>query len=162
MSAAAQAVDALPGSEFPLGATVRDGGTNFAMAAEAADGMMLCLFDGSGAETQIPLRDYDAGVWHSFVPGVGAGQACGYRATGPYDPARRVRCNPAMLLLDPYAQAFSGAVRFGPELYGYAGDDPDVPSDQISEIVHSEVPAHEGRLCLPATSVPLQTVKARQ
>ena len=26
--------------------------------------------------------DYDAGVWHVFVPGVGPGQAYGYRATG--------------------------------------------------------------------------------
>ena len=71
------------------------------------------------------LEDYDAGVWHGFVPGVGPGQAYGYRATGPYDPARGVRCNPAKLLLDPYARAIAGPVRFGPEVLGYAGDDPD-------------------------------------
>ena len=49
------------------------------------------------------------------MPGVGAGQAYGYRATGPYDPARGVRCNPAKLLLDPYARAISrrGPVRAG-------------------------------------------------
>ncbi len=68
---------ALPGSPFPLGATLRGGGTNFAVAS-AADGVLLCLFDTSGAETQIPLVDYDAGVWHGFLPGVGAGQAYGY------------------------------------------------------------------------------------
>ena len=81
-----------------------------------------------GAETQVPLRDYDAGVWHAFVPGIGAGQAYGYRATGPYDPAHGVRCNPAKLLLDPYARAFSGTVTFGPEVLGYSADDPDAPS----------------------------------
>ena len=127
-AAAGERMTALPGSQFPLGATPGEGGTNFAVASGVADGMLLCLFDEAGAETQIPLRDYDAGVWHGFVPGIGAGQAYGYRATGPYDPARGVRCNPAKLLLDPYAHAFSGSVTFGPEVLGYAGGDPDAPS----------------------------------
>ncbi len=87
-AAAGQAGTAVPGSPFPLGATLRDGGANFAVASGVADGMMLCLFGEGGAETQIPLRDYDAGVWHAFVPGIREGQAYGYRATGPYDPAR--------------------------------------------------------------------------
>ncbi len=124
----AQAVTALPGTQFPLGATTSSGGTNFAVASGVADGMVLCLFDAAGTETQIPLQDYDAGVWHVFVPGVGAGQAYGYRATGPYDPAHGVRCHPAKLLLDPYARAFSGTVTFGPEVLGYSTDDPDAPS----------------------------------
>ena len=127
-AAAGERLTALPGSQFPLGATPGEGGTNFAVASGVADGMLLCLFDEGGAETQIPLRDYDAGVWHGFVPGIGAGQAYGYRATGPYDPARGVRCNPAKLLLDPYAHAFSGSVTFGPEVLGYAEGDPDAPS----------------------------------
>ena len=111
---AAEAVGTLPGSQFPLGATVTDTGTNFAVASAVADGMLLCLFDAAGAETRIPIQDRDADVWHVFVPGVGvegsegARQAYGYRATGPYDPARGVRCNPAKLLLDPYARALRG------------------------------------------------------
>ena len=76
----------LPGSRFPLGATPGEDGTNFAVASTVADAMTLCLFDGAGAETQIPLQDYDAGVWHGFVPGVGPGQEYGYRAAGRYDP----------------------------------------------------------------------------
>ena len=124
--------NALPGSEFPLGATVTDAGTNFAVASEVADGMLLCLFDQAGAETQIPMRDYDAGVWHVLVPGVGAGQAYGYRATGPYDPAHGIRCNPAKLLLDPYARAFTGDVTFGPEVLGFSASDPDEPGDADS------------------------------
>src|SRR5215831_20786562 len=122
------AVEALPGSEFPLGATPQSGGANFAVASAVAEGVILCLFDDRGAETQIPLREYDAGVWHAFVPGVGPGQAYGYRATGPYDPGRGVRCNPQKLLLDPYARATTGSVRFGPEVLGYAVDDPGAPS----------------------------------
>jgi hypothetical protein len=42
---------ALPGRRSPLGASVLDGGTNFAVAAADADAMVQCLFDGDGAET---------------------------------------------------------------------------------------------------------------
>jgi glycogen operon protein len=137
--------EALPGSQFPLGATVLAGGTNFAVASGVADGMVLCLFDAAGAETQIPLHDYDAGVWHAFVPGAGAGQAYGYRAAGPYDPAHGVRCNPAKLLLDPYARAVSGTVAYGPDVLGYAGGNPDVPSttDSSASVPRSLVVADE-------------------
>ena len=103
---------ALPGRPFPLGATpgVRAGvaGTNFAIASPVAGGVTLCLFDEAGAETQVLVADNDADVWHVFVPGVGPGQAYGYRVAGPWDPARGLRCNPAKLLLDPYAKAISG------------------------------------------------------
>jgi glycogen operon protein len=129
MTAVAGTTRAVPGREFPLGATPRAGGTNFAVTSGVADGVLLCLFDEAGLETRIPLEDYDAGVWHAFVPGVGPGQPYGYRATGPYDPARGVRCNPAKLLIDPYARAIAGRVHFGPEVLGYAGDDPDLASD---------------------------------
>jgi isoamylase len=129
---AAGTPDTLPGSQFPLGATVTATGTNFAVASGVADGMLLCLFDEAGAETLIPIPDCDAGVWHVFVPGVGAGQAYGYRATGPYDPARGVRCHPARLLLDPYARAVSGTVTFGPEVLGYSGSDQEVPNEADS------------------------------
>ena len=128
----AQATRALPGSRFPLGATVTATGTNFAVASDVADGMLLCLFDEAGTETQIPIQDCDAGVWNVFVPGAGAGQAYGYRATGPYDPASGVRCHPARLLLDPYARAVSGTVTFGPEVLGYSGAGQDVPNEADS------------------------------
>ena len=118
----------LPGSQFPLGATPAASGTNFAVTSSVADAVTLCLFDDAGTETQIPLVDYDAGVWHGFIPGIGPGQAYGYRVFGPYDPSRGVLCNPAKLLLDPYARAISGEVRFGPEVLGYAAGDPGAPS----------------------------------
>ena len=141
-----------PGRQFPLGATVRDGGTNFAVASALAEGMVLCLFDEAGAETQIPLRDYDAGVWHAFLPGVGAGQAYGYRAAGPYDPARGARCNPAKLLLDPYARAVRGTVRSGPDVLGYSASDPDAPStaDSAGSVPRSLVVADEPPGAAPA------------
>src|SRR3954451_22124237 len=118
---------ALPGSMFPLGATPVDGGANFAVAS-GADAVHLCLFDEAGTETRGGLTEYDAGVWHGFVAGVAAGQAYGYRMTGPYEPARGLRYNPTKLLLDPYALAIHGEVRFGPEVLGYDVADPDRPS----------------------------------
>ncbi len=123
---------ALPGTPFPLGATPGEqagiAGTNFAIASSVADSITLCLFDKTGTETQIPVRDNDADVWHAFVPGVGPGQAYGYRVGGPWDPAGGLRCNPAKLLLDPYAKAISGFVSFGPEVLGQDVTDPAKPS----------------------------------
>jgi glycogen operon protein len=118
----------LPGSPFPLGATPSNGGTNFAVASDIASGMFLCLFDANGAERRVPLQEQDAGVWHGFVPGVGPGQAYGYRVPGPYAPHQGWRCNPNKLLLDPYAKATTGRVHSGPEVLGYAIDDPEQPS----------------------------------
>ena len=87
----ARATVALPGMPFPLGATPGEhlglAGTNFALASSVASTVTLCLFDAAGAETQIPLADDDADVWHAFVPGAGPGQAYGYRVDGPWDPA---------------------------------------------------------------------------
>src|SRR5947208_3807224 len=129
---ATSAAATLPGKPFPLGATPGEllgvAGTNFAIASSVAESVTLCLFDEAGAETQIPLRDHDADVWHAFVPGAGPGQAYGYRVAGPWDPARGLRCNPAKLLLDPYAKAISGSVVFGPEVLGQDETDPDAPS----------------------------------
>src|SRR5438270_8166054 len=123
---------ALPGTPFPLGATsceqVGVAGTNFAIASSVADSVTLCLFDDAGRETQIPVGDNDADVWHVFVPGIGPGQAYGYRVGGPWDPARGLRCNPAKLLLDPYAKAISGSVAFGPDVLGQDATDPARPS----------------------------------
>ena len=128
----AHSVVALPGSAFPLGATPGEhlgiAGTNFAIASSVANSVTLCLFDAAGTETQIPVADNDAGIWHAFVPGIGPGQSYGYRVGGPWDPARGLRCNPAKLLLDPYAKAISGTVTFGPEVLGQDATDPARPS----------------------------------
>jgi isoamylase len=117
----------LPGASYPLGATPGPEGTNFAVAS-AADGVLLCLFDADGTETQVPLPERDGEIWHGLLPGVGSGQSYGYRALGPYDTRRGLRCNPAKLLLDPYARAIDGEVHFGPEVLGYALGDLDAPS----------------------------------
>jgi isoamylase len=124
------AIKALPGDAARLGATPEDGGVNFAVASSVAADVTVCLFDAdTGAETQARLEHYDAGVWHGFVPGIGPGQAYGYRVGGPFDPARGLRCNPRKLLIDPYARAIAGVVSYGDALLGHDPSDPRRPSE---------------------------------
>src|SRR6476469_3782547 len=108
-----------PGSAYPLGATYDGSGTNFALFSEIAERVELCLFDDHGVETRIQLRERDAFVWHGFLPGIGPGQRYGYRVHGPYDADAGVRCNPAKLLLDPYAKSIEGEVDWDEACFSY-------------------------------------------
>jgi isoamylase len=118
-----------PGHRYPLGATYDGTGTNFAIFSEVAEAVELCLFDPSGNERKVQLHEQDAFVWHAYLPGVEPGQRYGYRVYGPYDPSRGLRCNPHKLLLDPYARAVDGDIKWHPALYGYDFDNPDEMSD---------------------------------
>ena len=89
----------------------RDGGTNFAVASGAADGMHAVPVrrrrrarPGSRCRTTTPA----SGTASSRASAPGRPTATA--PTGPYDPARGLRCNPAKLLLDPYARAIDGEV----------------------------------------------------
>ncbi len=114
-----------PGERYPLGANYDGTGTNFAIFSEVATRVELCLFAEDGSETQVDLPERDAYVWHGYVPGVGPGQRYGYRVHGPYDPSVGNRCNPAKLVLDPYAKAIDGDINWDPAVYGYDWDSPD-------------------------------------
>jgi isoamylase len=113
-----------PGRPWPLGATPGEAGTNFAVVSEIAEQVVLCLFDEAGAETRLPLPGFDGGVWHGFVPGVGSGQRYRYRVT-----RRGGCCNPAKLLLDPYARATADRLVWGDSVLGYPPGDPEGRSD---------------------------------
>jgi isoamylase len=132
---------AWPGVSYPLGATYDGVGTNFALYSEVADQVELCLLDADGAEERIPLREVDGFVWHCYLNGVAPGQRYGYRVHGPYDPAAGERCNPAKLLLDPYAKAIEGAVRWDQAVFGYQFKRPGQPdgTDSAGHVPHSVV-----------------------
>ncbi|MBV9368785.1 MAG: glycogen debranching protein GlgX [Frankiales bacterium] len=121
-----------PGTAYPLGATYDGSGTNFALFSEVAEKVELCLFDDDGAETRIRLPERDAFVWHGYLPNVGPGQRYGYRVHGPYDPSQGHRCNPAKLLLDPYAKAVDGEVDWDESCFSYRFDDPEAFNDDDS------------------------------
>jgi glycogen operon protein len=108
-----------PGDSWPLGATWEEQGTNFALFSEVAEAVDLCLFDDDGTESRIALREVDGFVWHGYVPGVRPGQHYGYRVHGPWEPVEGKVCNPHKLLLDPYAKAVRGTVRYDAALFGY-------------------------------------------
>ncbi len=114
-----------PGRPYPLGATYDGAGTNFALFSEVADKVELCLIDESGAETRVEMQENDAFVHHAYLPGVQPGQRYGYRVHGPYRPAEGHRCNPAKLLLDPYAKAVEGQIDGDESLFSYKFDNRD-------------------------------------
>ena len=121
-------MDSWPGRPYPRGATPDADGTNFSLFSEGAEGVELCLFgdgESAGDEVRIPLREVTAHCWHGYVPGVRPGQRYGFRVHGPYKPAEGMRFNPAKLLIDPYARAIDGAIRWDPAVYGYDLNSPD-------------------------------------
>ena len=112
----------------PLGATWDGNGTNFALFSAHATKVEVCLFDENGTRetARIELPEYTDQVFHGYLAGVGPGTYYGYRVHGPYEPDNGHRFNPNKLLLDPYARAHAGALKWDPAVFGYkmeSGDD---------------------------------------
>ncbi|MFC2967312.1 glycogen debranching protein GlgX [Acidimangrovimonas pyrenivorans] len=112
---------ARPGRPWPLGATFDGEGVNFAVFSAHAEAMELCLFsdDGRRERARLPICERDGDVWHVHVAGLTPGTVYGYRAHGPYAPEAGHRFNPNKLLLDPYARALSGRLKWSDALMGY-------------------------------------------
>lgn len=108
-----------PGQSYPLGAIFDGAGTNFSLFSEIAERVELCLFDEEGQETRIDLPEVTGYCWHGYLPSIQPGQRYGYRVHGPWDPANGHRCNPAKLLLDPYAKAMDGQVQWNEAVFPY-------------------------------------------
>ncbi len=117
-----------PGNPYPLGATWDGAGVNFALFSENATAVELCLFggrDGTHEVARVAVGEQTHQVWHIYLPEAGPGQRYGYRVHGPYDPVNGHRFNPAKLLLDPYAKAIDGTIRWSDALFGYQVGHPD-------------------------------------
>jgi glycogen operon protein len=111
-----------PGKPYPLGATWDGRGVNFALYAEHATRVELCLFDSPDAEREserIAMPEQTDMVWHAFLPDVAPGQLYGYRVHGPYEPLQGHRFNPNKVLLDPYAKLVGRRTRWDDSLFGY-------------------------------------------
>ncbi|GGS11041.1 glycogen operon protein GlgX homolog [Streptomyces humidus] len=121
-------VPAWSGHPYPLGADFDGQGTNFALFSEVAERVELVLVDDDGAARTVPLTEVYGFVWHAYLPGIGPGQRYGFRVHGPWNPSSGDRCNPAKLLLDPYARAVDGQIDNHAALFERAGDRPD-PAD---------------------------------
>lgn len=99
------------GLPYPLGATPREGGVNFAVVSRHATRVVLCLLDEAGHERRIALPGRSQAIWHAFLrgPGIGPGLVYGYRVHGPAEPSRGHRFDPTQVVLDPYAREIVGS-----------------------------------------------------
>ena len=116
-----------PGQPHPLGATWDGEGVNFALYSEHATAVELCFFDGPAAPVpteRVAMPAATDRVWHAYLPDVRPGALYGYRVDGPYAPEEGHRFNRHKLLIDPYARALSGTIRWSDELFGYRVGDP--------------------------------------
>lgn len=115
-------IKSYPGSPYPLGATWDGNGVNFALYADKATGVELCLFKSTTDEKEfvkLKMNERSHQVWHIYIPGLKPGQLYGYRVHGAYEPNNGQRFNPHKLLLDPYAKAIAGKIEWSDSLFGY-------------------------------------------
>ncbi len=121
MSSTASKTRFTEGLPYPLGATWDGLGVNFALFSANATCVELCLFDARGEREleRIELPEFTDEVWHGYLPDARPGTVYGYRVHGPYEPENGHRFNRNKLLLDPYAKALVGQLRWGPEVFGY-------------------------------------------
>jgi isoamylase len=115
------------GAPRPLGATWTGEGVNFALYSENATGVDLCLFDQPEVDheaVRIRMTERTDHVWHVLLPEMRPGQLYGYRVYGPYEASNGHRFNASKVLIDPYAKAIAGKIKWGPEMFGYPLGDP--------------------------------------
>ncbi len=116
------------GLPYPRGGTWDGKGTNFAVFSANATKVEVCIFDKTGAQEldRIELPEYTDQIWHGYLADIRPNTVYGYRVHGPYTPDAGHRFNANKLLLDPYACAHLGELKWNPAVYGYkmeSGDD---------------------------------------
>ena len=104
-----------------MGASFTGDGVNFAVFSAHAEKIELCLFtaDGRKETARLPVIERDGDIWHIHVGGLTPGTVYGFRAHGPYAPEQGHRFNPNKLLLDPYARALEGRLKWSDAVMGY-------------------------------------------
>jgi isoamylase len=109
------------GSAQAHGAIWDGKGTNFTLFSAHATKVEVCLFDKAGRREleRITLPEYTDQIWHGYIPDVNPSDVYGLRVHGPYEPEAGHRFNPNKLLLDPYARAHIGELKWAPECFGY-------------------------------------------
>ncbi len=110
-----------PGQPYPRGATWDGEGVNFSFFSENATKVELCIFDSTGRRERqrIELSERTDLIWHCYLPQARPGLLYGYRVYGPYEPERGHRFNPNKLLIEPYAKAIEGRLRWSDANWGY-------------------------------------------
>ncbi|HME69721.1 MAG TPA: alpha-amylase family glycosyl hydrolase, partial [Myxococcota bacterium] len=105
------------GRSFPLGATAMQDGVNFSVFSKHSAAVQLVLFDHVDDAKPSYVIDLDPRTqrtyhyWHTFLPGVRAGQLYAWRAGGPFAPERGLRFDHDKVLLDPYGKCVARPAR---------------------------------------------------
>ena len=102
------------------GVRVAGGTTHFRVSAPLAEAVWLCLFDGEH-DTRHAMAD-ELGEWWIALPEDLSETRYGFRAKGPYDPARNLWFDPAKLLVDPYAVELDRRFMQNPLLAEFGAD----------------------------------------
>src|SRR3978361_1423690 len=126
-------METYPGRPHPLGATWDGKGVNFALYADNATKVELCLFNTQEDKkevSKIELTERTQQMWHVYIPHARPGQLYGYRVHGPYEPQNGHRFNANKLLLDPYAKAIGRNVIWDDALFGYKVGQDDLTFDE--------------------------------
>ena len=98
-----------PGKPYPAGRDVRRSRNElFAVFRSWPSGSSCACSTITGRKRAIDLPETTALCWHGYLPNVRPGQRYGFRVHGPWAPEHGQWCNPAKLLLDPYAKAIDG------------------------------------------------------
>jgi glycogen operon protein len=143
------------GRPLPFGASRVPGGVNFSVYSAGATAMTLVLYRRGEAE---PLAELDfppefvmGAVYSMTVFGIDAESIeYGYRADGPFDPARGHRFDRRQVLLDPYATLLHGRDSWGgprrPLRSGVALDDFDWEDDRQLRLPSEELVIYEAHV----------------
>jgi isoamylase len=104
-----------------MGASLTGDGVNFAVFSAHAetDRAVPVHLGRAQGDGRLPIGDRDGDIWHIHVGGLTVGTVYGFRAHGPYAPEQGHRFNPNKLLLDPYARALEGRLKWSDALMGY-------------------------------------------
>jgi glycogen operon protein len=127
-----------------VGARWAGGGVNFALFAENATKVELCLFDSPDAKSEsrrVVLKENTDQVWHCYLPDALPGQLYGYRVHGPYEPQHGHRFNPNKVVLDPYAKVLGREVRWDDSLFGYKIGQDDLTFDDRDSAAYAPLGA---------------------
>ncbi len=121
--------DIYRGRPDPLGATIKNGGVNFAIFSKNAINVYLYVFENFYDVKPILQYEFDPKInrtgdtWHVYVKGLKNGYFYGYRLDGPYSPEiNGNRFNVKKFLIDPYAKAVTESFELDmndTSIYGY-------------------------------------------
>ncbi|MFG0770864.1 glycogen debranching protein GlgX [Vibrio plantisponsor] len=91
---------------YPLGATLDPNGCNFSIYAPANDDLVLALFNSDGSYETHPLEGEYAGIKHTYMAGIKAGQRYGFIS--------HEDDNSLLYVSDPYAKALDAPLTYTP------------------------------------------------